>query len=257
MRVECDKIESVPIRDFGHLMTETSATGGVPERRFWRGQLEGELLVPTVFRSPLLAQREVRMTLDFRQVSPARMSEHPRDDEHVKWLVLMRHNTLPARLLDWSESPLVAAFFALDRRDGADEKDAVIWRLDALRLNDYQARERVLHNISSIRVREFAELAFGRRPAQFRNLAGVAAMAPYHFSPQHMAQQSCFTIHRDGKPMEQRRGSEKFLKKFVVPAKLKREFRARLEATGMGRHCLFPDPTNLATVLRERHGNSA
>lgn len=86
-------IPTVRIRGFGHLMTEVSAREGAPPEAFWRGQLEGEELVPTVFRKP--GWPEIRLGMDFRQVAPARMrmGEHPRDDEHAKWLVLMRHNT--------------------------------------------------------------------------------------------------------------------------------------------------------------------
>ena len=259
------KVESVPpveeIRDFGHLMMEVSASAGIP-RVFWRGQLEGDLLVPTVFRDPSL--REVRLAMDFRQVAPARMGEYPRDNEHAKWLVLMRHNGLPARLLDWSASPLVAVFFAVDA-DRAKDSSAVVWRLNALRLNQYQTRKHVLYNIGSWPVQEFAGRAFSKSPEKTPALKGreggvskpgVIAMAPYHFSHQHVAQQSCFTLHRDGKPMEQRGGSGEFLKRLVIPAEIKREVRERLAATGIERRYLFPDLPNLATALRELHGKS-
>ena len=257
-------IPTVEIRDFGHLMAEVSAREGVPPVAFWRGQLEGESLVPAVFRDPP-SRPETRLALGFRQVAPARMrmGEYPRDDEHAKWLVLMQHSGLPTRLLDWSESPLVAAYFAAGA-DRGENSSAVVWRLDALCLNHFQARERTLYNIGSLRVQEFAGLAFSRRPATPDDAAGergdgasepgVIAMAPYHFSPQHVAQQSCFTLHRNGNPMEQRRGGGKFLKRFIIPARIKREIRECLAAVGVARHCLFPeDLRNLATVLRQRH----
>ena len=248
------QVETVQIRDFSHLMTEASAHLHAPKVAFWRGQLDGEALIPTVFRDPFAPRGEVRLAMDFRQTAPARMGEHPRDDEYVKWLVLMRHNTLPTRLLDWSTSPLVAAFFATSREE---DSSAVLWRLDALRLNQYQARGASLHSIGSLRVQEIAGLAFNtpspKKQESGASQPGVIAMAPYHFSPQHMAQQSCFTIHRNGNPMEERRGSGEFLKRFVIPAEIKREVRERLSVAGIGRHYLFPDLPTLAAVLRERH----
>ena len=175
----------------------------------------------------------------------------------------MRHNTLPARLLDWSESPLVAVFFAVQKRESADEEKlpAVVWRLNPLRLNWAQARNKGLCNIRSPMVEEIAMRAFGMRlkkggEGRSGDTPGVIAIAPYHFSTQHMVQQSCFTMHVNPNPLEARGGAGQFLKKFVIPAEIKREVRERLAATGIERRYLFPDLPNLATALRELHGKS-
>jgi FRG domain len=51
--------------------------------------------------------------------------------EHTdQWLFLARHAGLPTRLLDWSESALIALYFALK------EPKPVVWMLNPLDLND-------------------------------------------------------------------------------------------------------------------------
>lgn len=42
-------------------------------------------------------------------------------------LVVLRHNQVPTRLLDWSQSPYIAAYFA---SSGHDEEDGEIWCFD-------------------------------------------------------------------------------------------------------------------------------
>jgi hypothetical protein len=45
------------------------------------------------------------------------------------WLSLMQHHGVPTRLIDFTEAPFIALFFAFDGHDGA-ENDAAVWAFD-------------------------------------------------------------------------------------------------------------------------------
>ena len=46
------------------------------------------------------------------------------------WELLARHHGLPTPILDWTESPWIAAFFAFDDAVGRDVKNVSIWTFD-------------------------------------------------------------------------------------------------------------------------------
>ena len=52
----------------------------------------------------------------------------PDREELLEWIALMRHHGCPTRLLDFSKSPYIAAFFATAEADPKD--DASIWAVD-------------------------------------------------------------------------------------------------------------------------------
>jgi hypothetical protein len=81
-------------------------------------------------RTDRIAVAEELLTL-FKQECASSLSKEMRDDSD-RMLALGQHHGLPTRLLDWSESPYVATFFAFSDLISQSEswESVAIWALD-------------------------------------------------------------------------------------------------------------------------------
>jgi hypothetical protein len=102
---------------------------------WWRGHANAEWrLQAQVYRENRDRSSGAESALIGHFVSRAPSRSHrpcPAADDYFRWLFLAQHYGLPTRLLDWTESPLVAAYFAVDRPD----VDGCIWGLSPTGLN--------------------------------------------------------------------------------------------------------------------------
>jgi hypothetical protein len=71
-------------------------------------------LVPSALRYPSEDLRNAALNLmaEFRRFGEIKLLRPPPWDEEFRWVQLAQHYGLPTRLLDWTESPTVALYFA-------------------------------------------------------------------------------------------------------------------------------------------------
>lgn len=78
-----------------------------------------------------LSRVERSLINEFRRRAHHYISDTPARHDLVEWLSLMQHYGAPTRLLDWTYSLLVAAFFAIEKAR-ADQDSCIIWGLESL-----------------------------------------------------------------------------------------------------------------------------
>src|SRR5579863_3723578 len=77
------------------------------------------------------AKQEARILRIFKRKAHQFLAKPPDPEDDFQWLALMQHHGAPTRLIDFTWSPYVAAFFALER----STSDGVVWALNKARVD--------------------------------------------------------------------------------------------------------------------------
>ncbi len=220
------------------------------ETTWWRGHAKADWrLEAQVHRkdpeNPGHSYDERALIGHFVSRAPSRSHKQcPDAHDHFGWLFLAQHYGLPTRLLDWTENPLVAAYFAVERPD--DDDDGCIWGLSPSALNANFDGSYGLVQIRDPRVAELAEGAFkGDQSPE-----ATVALDGQEIDPRMLAQMSRFTLHSNRDPLDLMPDCANWLRRYIIPKDAKATIRKQLPAFGIRRSNLFPDLVNLATELK-------
>ncbi len=242
------------VQELVHYVYELSSETGL--RWLFRGQPDARWsLAPSVHRGGYGQEEERYLTQEFRARAGVRHAHRPRYEDYADWLALMQHYGLPTRLLDWSHSPLTAAFFAVERTmrhfnpRATEPCDAAIWAVSPSMLNEGQGLKPYIYPLNSGDLKKLVAAAF--YDVGTISLSVAAAMA-VETDVRMQVQRGAFTIHGTDAPLNEIPNCESWLRKFVIPASDVRNVGVEVEILGVGLADLFPDLGSLAKDLASR-----
>jgi FRG domain len=219
---------------------------------YWRGHSQADWsLVPKVFRprsTPDDLYDEHALIGHFRVLAPTRhLGKVPAHKDCMAWLFLAQHHGLPTRLLDWSESLLIASYFAVSEED-RKAHDGCVWAINPGGLNSYFDASPGLVQIRDKNVRKIAKCAF--LPGECDKV--IIALDGQEIDIRMFTQMVKFTLHSVTTRIEQLPTSEKWLRRYIIPKEAKTTLQHQLAAFGIKQSNLFPDLSHLAADLCRR-----
>jgi hypothetical protein len=180
-------------------------------------------------------------------------TEPSNDWEH---LVSAQHHGVPTRLLDWTYSPLVAAFFATRSMFDTD-RPRVVWRLDWQEIHKafgFPPLSLLMTDIDALlgEDQHFTPWKLFARPASAKPFACL--LEPPSLDARIVAQAAVFTVCTDKRQsfdaFLEANGLGKALTKYVIPVSAIAMMRDQLDLVGVDERRLFPDLDGVAAAIR-------
>ncbi len=253
-QVEEKRIHS--LNDFAEIV---STAVNSDERNWFRGNRDANAhkLLPSLYR-----QKNCSTFAQFRLLEEELMQSFsmralpfhdrvPRDE--IELLFFMQHHGVPTRLLDWSESPYVALFFALENAlmESPELKvDSAVWVIKPVGLNQITFQN---HTENERIISAKSELMEPYKPnSAYPGKAPIAVLG-IHNSRRIVAQRGVFTIFGSNLAAlddDPRIVSGGILSKIVIDKESKVKIAKALFNMGVTDSVVYPDLDGLGREIR-------
>ena len=228
------KIKEYPIDNFFDYIQLIDEISEINKNKFllFRGQDIDLPLLPKIARNDTIINiRELENKLfdEFKRRSYSYLNFEPKTK--LDYLAIAQHYGLPTRLLDWTENPLIALFFAC-KPNHLNEDHMVVWKFATSENNIITPSENI----------------------QVFNQPRTKIFKPNHITKRIVAQSGWFTLHKlintnEFVALEKNVSYSKSLLKITIPKIERNKMLGKLDKFGINSSNLFPDLDGLCNYL--------
>jgi len=232
----------------------------------FRGQINARWPLRTAIeRSDFIRLKngiEVEFVAEFQRGARNYLHKDELPEHLIEWLALMQHHGAPTRLLDFSRSPFIAAYFAYEQCFVQNDINVAVWAINLNFLREKALEELetefsidIKENKNLINEKLFEKIFFENN----RNL--VFPVEPFKMNRRYSLQQSTFvsTGNSNESYINQLNFLGQEISKAVIrielPSILQKEVLRDLQRMNLNRASLFPDLDGYAASLRLRYNS--
>jgi len=231
-----------------NFIMELNKTHGL--RLWFRGVANSSWqLLPSIQRNQNRISFERFITNDFYIRANQVLENGPSKKNYSAWMSLMQHFGLPTRMLDWSSSPLIAAFFAVEKFEQFPKTDAAVWVLAPGLLNEKEGFDNCIFPVDADTAQNMLLPAFKERGHIEELNDKIIACHSTENNLRMYSQQANFTIHNSNRRLEDI-CDENMLYKIVIPQQFRERFLYCLEIFGITESFIYPDLEHISNDLK-------
>ncbi|MBN2863379.1 MAG: FRG domain-containing protein [Bacteroidales bacterium] len=210
--------------------------------------------LPSLLREDTWMDNDYSYQAEYNIFKTFKRKSKIKKETDYEYLHLMQHYGLPTRLLDWTESSLIALFFAIE--DPTKCAQPEVWIIDPWDFNNVLHGQKVVFDFYGTSVHSIIDSYINPKEGNYENIPDhPIAVLPSFYDDRVIAQKSGFILYgKEKTPLEELVKSENYfnLAKIKINTDSVDNILIDLNMAGIDHHTVYPDLYGLVKQIKTK-----